>query len=446
MTPFQSLRWNVVKVISPLLFALAAAAIWPDFIKLALGSGHAVTFVILAGITIGSVLITWQSLRVNNRWEALASFIAVVKDNEKDWRTMSYVRSTLGKVLLRQESLALGQEAIEKDVQDLRIRVYQAQILPDFLVGLMVALGLVGTFIGLIYTLADVGTMLSQLNTSVDGSEVEKVFGRMVAQLQSPLTAMGTAFAASLFGLVGSILLGLMMVLLRGQVEDYMRAVRKFMLERLDVRNHQFSLKASESVTEAVLSRQVHHLGELIERLSARQDDALSSHEALQRQLAQAFDQEAHGRARLEARFEQIADWQQGAIAQANDAKERAASMEHTLAELMGRDKAMSEQIQALVDASMTGVTTLRQTAGLLADSCETQNRQREALDLCTQALSQAPVVLETLQSWNQAMGAHQDARLQALESQLQMIRLLLERSPVNPPVNPATRDAPVMA
>ena len=50
--------------------------------------------------------------------------------------------------------------------------------------------------------------MLAELNTSaVDGSQVEQVFGRLVAQLQSPLTAMGTAFAASLFGLVGSILL-----------------------------------------------------------------------------------------------------------------------------------------------------------------------------------------------------------------------------------------------
>lgn len=429
-----SLRWNIARVASPLIFALVAVAIWPDFIRLAMGSGHAITFVILAGITIGSSLIIWQSLRVNKRWEALVSFISIVKSSDKDWHATAYVRSTLGKVMLRQETLALGQEAIEKDVQDLRIRVYQAQILPDFLVGLMVALGLVGTFIGLIYTLADVGTMLSQLNAStVDGSEIEKIFGRMVAQLQSPLTAMGTAFAASLFGLVGSILLGLMMVLLRWQVEDYVRAVRKFMLERLDVRNHRFSLKATEDVTEAMLSRQVHHLGELVERLGARQDNALQSHEALQRQLAQACEQEARGRAQLDARFEQIGDWQDAAIAQVNDAKERAASMENMLKELFGRDKAMSDQIQVLVDASMTGVTALRQTAGLLADSCETQNRQREALDRCTQALAQAPVVLETLQSWNQAMGAHQDARLQALESQLQMIRLLLERSPVNP-------------
>lgn len=429
-----SLRWNIARVASPLIFALVAVAIWPEFIRLAMGSGHAITFVILAGITIGSALIIWQSLRVNKRWEALVSFIAIVKSNDKDWHATAYVRSTLGKVMLRQETLALGQEAIEKDVQDLRFRVYQAQILPDFLVGLMVALGLVGTFIGLIYTLADVGTMLSQLNANtVDGSEIEKIFGRMVAQLQSPLTAMGTAFAASLFGLVGSILLGLMMVLLRWQVEDYVRAVRKFMLERLDVRNHRFSLKATEDVTEAMLSRQVHHLGELVERLGARQDDALRSHEALQRQLAQACEQEARGRAQLDARFEQIGDWQDAAIAQVNDAKERAASMEKMLTELFDRDKAMSDQIQVLVDASMTGVAMLRQTAGLLADSCETQNRQREALDRCTQALAQAPVVLETLQSWNQAMGAHQDARLQVLESQLQMIRLLLERSPVNP-------------
>ncbi|MGE8655862.1 MAG: hypothetical protein ACN6O8_03845 [Achromobacter sp.] len=431
MTVFRSVRWNVLKVISPLIAAAAAVVLWPGFFKMALGSGHAISFVILIGLGIGSALIIWQSLRVNSRWEALVAFIAETHDEGRDWRSLAYVRSNLGQVMLRQESLGLSQEAIERDVQNLRIRVYQAQILPDFLVGLMVALGLVGTFVGLIYTLGDVGTMLSQLNSSaVDGSEVEQVFGRLVAQLQSPLTAMGTAFAASLFGLVGSILLGLMMVLLRGQVEDYMRAVRKFMLERLDVRNQRFSLKATESVNEEMLARQVHRLGELIERLGERQADSTRAHEALQRQLAQACEQEAHNRAQLEARFEQIGDWQDATIAQVHDAKERAVSMQNMLTALFERGDAAIQAMQVLTDSSATGVTALRHTTGLLTDLCKEQGLQRDALDRCVQGLAQAPAMLETLQAWNQAVGAHQDARLQAFEAQLQIIRALLERGP----------------
>ncbi len=431
MTLFRSVRWNVLKVVSPLIAAAAAVVLWPGFFKLALGSGHAISFVILVGLGVGSALIIWQSLRVNSRWEALAAFIAEANVEGRDWRSLGYVRTTLGQVMLRQESLGLSQEAIERDVENLRIRVYQQQILPEFLVGLMVALGLVGTFVGLIYTLGDVGTMLSQLNSgSVDGAEVEQVFGRLVAQLQSPLTAMGTAFAASLFGLVGSILLGLMMVLLRNQVEDYMRTVRKFMLERLDARNNRLSLTASESVNEDMLARQVHHLGELVERLGERQADSIRAHDALRQQLAQASEQEARNRAQLDARFEQIGDWQDATIAQVQDAKERAASMQNTLMALFERGDAAIQAMQVLTDSSATSVTTLQQTSGLLANLCETQGTQREALDRCVQGLAQAPAILETLQAWNQAVDAHQDARLQALETQLKMIRLLLERNP----------------
>ncbi|AMG43559.1 hypothetical protein AL520_02030 [Achromobacter xylosoxidans] len=432
----RSIRWQVAKVLSPLICALVASAIWPDLIKLALGSGHAITFVILTGIAVGTVLIVYQSLRVNKRWDALRQFIAAVEDQGRDWRTLPYVQTTLGKVLLRQEMLALGQEALEKDVQDLRVRVYQAQILPDFLVGLMVALGLVGTFIGLIYTLGDVGGMLAELNTSaVDGSQVEQVFGRLVAQLQSPLTAMGTAFAASLFGLVGSILLGLMMVLLRGRVEDYIRAVRKFMLECLDVRNKRLSIMPGDVVNEQMLARQVHHLGELVERLAHRQAESLQSHEALQRQLAQAHEREERVQAGIEARFEQIGDWQDATIAQVNAAKARTASIEEMLKQLIERGGTVVTAVRALADASAEESAELRRATGVLADLGEAQKAQGLVLEQCaqglTQGLEQAPRVLETLQAWNQAVGAHQDARLQAFDAQLQVIRALLERAPV---------------
>lgn len=432
MMRFRSINWQVAKVLSPLICAAVASVIWPDLIKLALGSGHAITFVILTGIAVGTLLIVYQSLRINKRWEALRQFIAEVEVQGKDWRTLPYVKSTLGKVLLRQETLALGQEALEKDVQDLRIRVYQAHILPDFLVGLMVALGLVGTFIGLIYTLGDVGGMLAELNTnSVDGSQVEQVFGRLVAQLQSPLTAMGTAFAASLFGLVGSILLGLMMVLLRGQVEDYIRAVRKFMLECLDVRNHRLSILPGDVVNEQMLARQMHHLGELVERLGQRQAETLQSHEALQRQLAQACEREERVQAQIEARFEQIGDWQDAAIAQVNTVKARSESIEEMLTQLIEHSGAVVSAVRALADTSVEESAELRRTAGVLAELGDVQKAQSQVLDQCVQGLAQAPRILETLQTWNQAVGAHQDARLQGFEAQLQMIQALLERSPV---------------
>lgn len=59
MKLFRSVRWNVLKVVSPLIAAAAAVVLWPGFFKLALGSGHAISFVILVGLGVGSALIIW---------------------------------------------------------------------------------------------------------------------------------------------------------------------------------------------------------------------------------------------------------------------------------------------------------------------------------------------------------------------------------------------------
>ena len=90
---------------------------------------------------------------------------------------------------------------------------------------------------------------------------------------------------------------------------------------------------------------------------------------------------------------------------------------------------------RALADASAEESAELRRATGVLADLGEAQKAQGLVLEQCaqglTQGLEQAPRVLETLQAWNQAVGAHQDARLQAFDAQLQVIRALLERAPV---------------
>jgi hypothetical protein len=75
-----------------------------------------------------------------------------------------------------------------------------------YMIGLLIFLGLLGTFWGLLGTIGAVGDTIQ--NLSVDGGDFAVLFDELRAGLQAPLTGMSTAFSSSLFGLAGSLVLG----------------------------------------------------------------------------------------------------------------------------------------------------------------------------------------------------------------------------------------------
>lgn len=84
---------------------------------------------------------------------------------------------------------------------------------PNFLGGALVGLGLVGTFVGLLGTLEDLSKVFSALvNSGSSTMSPTQMFADMVSKLQAPMRGMGTAFVASLYGLLGSLIVTLMLV------------------------------------------------------------------------------------------------------------------------------------------------------------------------------------------------------------------------------------------
>jgi hypothetical protein len=75
-----------------------------------------------------------------------------------------------------------------------------------YLIGLLVFLGLLGTFYGLLETVSSVSGVIGGL--SVGGNDVAGAFNALKSRLEAPLGGMSTAFSASLFGLAGSLMLG----------------------------------------------------------------------------------------------------------------------------------------------------------------------------------------------------------------------------------------------
>ena len=84
-------------------------------------------------------------------------------------------------------------------------RLDESRELVRYLAGLLVFLGLLGTFWGLIETVNSVGRIIGSLKT---GGDAAVLFDELKTSLSAPLAGMGISFSASLFGLAGSLILG----------------------------------------------------------------------------------------------------------------------------------------------------------------------------------------------------------------------------------------------
>lgn len=84
-------------------------------------------------------------------------------------------------------------------------RLDEARDIGRYLTGLLVFLGLLGTFWGLLETVSSIGAVISGLSVQGDAAVV---FDDLKRGLGEPLAGMGIAFSSSLFGLAGSLVLG----------------------------------------------------------------------------------------------------------------------------------------------------------------------------------------------------------------------------------------------
>ena len=121
-----------------------------------------------------------------------------------------------GRTISQQEQIA-----IENELEKARNRLGSRMALPQFLSGLLVGMGLLGTFVGLLATLNDIAALISSFS-DIDMTTANPidVFRTMIERMKAPMQSMGIAFSASLFGLLGSIILGLMMVGVRRFLGD----------------------------------------------------------------------------------------------------------------------------------------------------------------------------------------------------------------------------------
>jgi hypothetical protein len=105
----------------------------------------------------------------------------------------------------RAERVAISAQTMRAFLDSLATRLDEARDISRYLTGLLVFLGLLGTFWGLIETVGSVGSIINNLKV---GGDAGSVFDTLKEGLAAPLGGMGISFSSSLFGLAGSLVLG----------------------------------------------------------------------------------------------------------------------------------------------------------------------------------------------------------------------------------------------
>jgi hypothetical protein len=162
-----------------------------------------IIFVLLFGI--GYCIRRVAQLKPEMRW------IQAYRTNQPGFslqqapRLLSPVASMLGEESRRKRS-HLSAMSVRYMLDSISARLDESRDISRYQIGLLIFLGLLGTFWGLLETIGSVGQVISGM--TIGEGDLVVIFDELKDGLAAPISGMGTAFSSSLFGLSGSLVLG----------------------------------------------------------------------------------------------------------------------------------------------------------------------------------------------------------------------------------------------
>lgn len=185
------------------LFALLAVVLYRQILASFLAN-PGLNGVILGALFIGIVLSIRQVLRLFPEVKWVNSFriadpgLAVARPPVLLAPMAALLRDRTGR-------MSISQMTMRSILDSIGTRLDESRDIARYLTGLLVFLGLLGTFWGLLETVGSIGKVIQSLEV---GGEAGSVFENLKTGLAAPLGGMGIAFSSSLFGLAGSLVLG----------------------------------------------------------------------------------------------------------------------------------------------------------------------------------------------------------------------------------------------
>jgi hypothetical protein len=126
-------------------------------------------------------------------------------------RLLGHAYDLVTEELARTKKIRISVETMNTLVHKIRESIDDERSLLGYMSGLLVFMGLIGTFIGLLHMVGSMGGIIGTLASSTgSGGAGADAFQQLLGALQEPLKGMASGFAASLFGLFSSLVVGLL--------------------------------------------------------------------------------------------------------------------------------------------------------------------------------------------------------------------------------------------
>jgi len=189
-----------------LLVVAGVCALLVTPLKAAFMANWGFNLLILAALCVGIAINVFQILRL----EPEINWIKKFRTGDPGISTVAppTLLSPLAKHLeeIHRDRFRLSAGSLSTVLDGIRGHLDEAREISKYMIGLLVFLGLLGTFWGLLQTIGTVGQVISGLE--VGNGDYVQLFAHLKQGLENPLKGMGTAFSSSLFGLGGSLVLG----------------------------------------------------------------------------------------------------------------------------------------------------------------------------------------------------------------------------------------------
>ena len=166
-----------------------------------------INLIILVGLGIGIVFNLIKLIVLNNDYLALSNY-EITKSPKAFINNNGNLKNLSDDMKEIEGRFVFKSSVINRLIENSDMSLSSIRETSRYLVGLLVFLGLLGTFWGLLKTIGSVGNVISGLG--IDDTNVAGFFNSLKDGLNAPLEGMSIAFSSSLLGLAGSLILGLL--------------------------------------------------------------------------------------------------------------------------------------------------------------------------------------------------------------------------------------------
>ena len=281
------------------------------------------------------------------------------------------------------EGFTLSTLSMRSLLDGVRIRLDESRDISRYMVGLLIFLGLLGTFWGLLDTIGGVGAVIGGL--SPETADPARALTNLKAALQSPLAGMGTAFSSSLFGLAGALALGVLDLQSGHAQNRFFAGLEEFLSARVHLPGKPFGGGEGGEATlpayiEALLQQTAENLSELQRMMARSEEDRRTTQQGLALltdRLTELSDQLRAEQKLIVTLSRNQADLQPAMAELATQVTSGYAANDEMRAHLRNIDVALSRLLEEVAGARTQLPEAMRQELRLLGQSLGAKARER---------------------------------------------------------------------